>query len=206
MVIDFVYLGTQTFQIFHQANSLAANQITTLTGAGFEISYGPCAGTLRYNANTTKWILTDWYTMSTPGGVVQEKSGFLLNATWGTTAQTTYSTFGNQTWPVTFNKRYAGTLLMAEVSVSGWMTGAAGVAYVGFSNAHPTAPTVNQTIAQFFFNTLAVHSCWSGFQTWSGIGASALPCSFWIKVGSASCTVTSDANDVLCWKIREVWP
>jgi hypothetical protein len=140
------------------------------------------------------------------GLVVSEKVGFLLNNPWGTTALTTYAKLGNMTWPQNFVKQFAGTLLVAELGISGWVTGAAGMVYCGFSWADPTPPAANQTCAQFFFNTTGIHQHWWGLQSWSGVAAGTLPCSFWAKVGVGTTTVTSDGNDSACWKIYEIWP
>jgi hypothetical protein len=179
-------------------------------GAGFTawsrilgIPTGGSQGAVLRKASATAYDVA-WSQQS--GAVVSEKVGFLFNATWGVTAQTAYATFGGQTWPQNFVKQFAGTLLVAELGVSGWVTGAAGMVYCGFSWAHPTVPAANQTCAQFFFNTVGVHSHWWGLQSWSGVAAGTLPCSFWIKVGTGTTTVTSDANDSLCWKIYEIWP
>lgn len=60
-VIEWVYLGSQPFTVaWEGATSTAANRITTVsTATGGEYMVGPCAGTLIYNASTSRWLLTN---------------------------------------------------------------------------------------------------------------------------------------------------
>ena len=64
-VINFIYLGTQTFTISHAATSTPANQIIT-TAATNVYALGGCAGRLVYTAAGSKWVLVAFWTQNKP--------------------------------------------------------------------------------------------------------------------------------------------
>jgi hypothetical protein len=95
-ILNLVYNGTQALYLYHLSQSAVGNQITTLIGAGEQLTAGPFAMTLRYSATTNTWVqeARSWGLMP-PGG----STGQLLSKTNVNNYATQWVTFSPTSGP-----------------------------------------------------------------------------------------------------------
>jgi hypothetical protein len=116
------------------------------------------------------------------------------------TASTSYVDIPTTPLSVSLTKRSAASLVLIEVHVSAFGTGAGEMALIGVN-----CPTVgDQQMGKMWFNTLGQHMSWSFKRTVSGVAAGAGTYTLRARSNTGALTLNIDGNDYVSLHVREM--
>jgi hypothetical protein len=157
----------------------------------------PYAGMVIYETDTNLllvWTGTEWRRIAPPAVSVG-----IANMAPGSTTSTTFVDAPGP-FDVAFTKKSASTFVDAQVSGSGFVTGAIGsVIYALRING------VDYGVTSMYFNALSTHASFTGSMApLGGLAAGAYTARLRWRVNSAPVVANVDANDLVSVRIQEI--
>lgn len=141
----------------------------------------------------------NWVALPATAWPSNEVVSWMLGPGSANTASTTYGDWPNAggALAVTLNKRQASTLIIVDITVSGW-TGA--TVQVNWGVRVDAAAAVN--VVQTYFNVVGTHMQWTAKRAISGLSVGSHTFTLQAKVSSSS--LACDGNDTYSMSVREV--